>query len=222
MSGCQYGAQLATVIGGPLRSHGSARDQASAPKMMPMTRTRPATTVVWTRRFDMIDSAMGRAYRAPPERPGQVAPAATVVIVQAIRLERRDHLLIATIDHPTSEMNAVDQMLHDDFSELFAQLKREGQARAIVLTGGDKRSFSAGGDFGWFPTLRSIEALDHLRRAAKQIVWDLLDVEVPIVCALNGSAAGLGASIALLCDVVVMSDRAVDRRPARQRRAGRR
>lgn len=128
--------------------------------------------------------------------------------MQAIRLERRDQLLIATIDHPTSDMNAVDQMLHDDFSELFAQLKREGQARAIVLTGGDKRSFSAGGDFAWFPTLRSIEALDHLRRVAKQIIWDLLDVEVPIVCALNGSAAGLGASIALLCDVVVMSDRA--------------
>jgi enoyl-CoA hydratase len=123
-------------------------------------------------------------------------------------MERRDHLLIVTIDHPTSEMNAVDQMLHDDFSELFALLKREGEARAIVLTGGDKRAFSAGGDFAWFPELRSMEALDHLRRAAKQIVWDLLDVEPPIVCALNGSAAGLGASIALLCDVVVMSERA--------------
>ena len=41
------------------------------------------------------------------------------------------------------------------------------------------------------------------------MIWDLLDVEVPIVCALNGSAAGLGASIALLCDMIVMSERAV-------------
>ena len=141
-------------------------------------------------------------------RAGQVAADATVGNVQAITLERRDQLLIATIDHPTSDVNAVDQMLHDDFGELFAQLKREGAARAIVLTGGNKRAFSAGGDFAWFPTLRSIETLDHLRRAAKQIIWDLLDIEVPIVCALNGSAAGLGASIALLCDVVVMSERA--------------
>lgn len=116
--------------------------------------------------------------------------------------------MIATIDHPHSEMNAVDQMLHDDFSELFALLKREGDARAIVLTGGTKRAFSAGGDFAWFPMLRSMDTLDQLRRAAKQIIWDLLDVEVPIVCALNGSAAGLGASIALLCDVIVMSERA--------------
>jgi enoyl-CoA hydratase len=41
------------------------------------------------------------------------------------------------------------------------------------------------------------------------MIWDLLDIEVPIVCGLNGAAAGLGASIALLCDLVVMSDRAV-------------
>lgn len=128
--------------------------------------------------------------------------------MQAIELERRGHLLIATIDHPHSDMNAVDEMLHDDFGELFALLKREGQARAIVLTGGTKRAFSAGGDLAWFPQLRAIDTLDQLRRVAKQIIWDLLDIEVPIVCALNGSAAGLGASIALLCDVIVMSERA--------------
>jgi len=129
--------------------------------------------------------------------------------VQAIRLERRDHLLIATIDHPTSAMNAVDELLHDEFRELFAMLKREGDARAIVLTGGAKRAFSAGGDFDWFPQLRGQTKLDSLRRDAKQIIWDLLDIEVPIVCGLNGSAAGLGASIALMCDLIVMSERAV-------------
>jgi enoyl-CoA hydratase len=129
--------------------------------------------------------------------------------VQAIQIERRGHLLIATIDHPGSAMNAVDQILHDDFRELFGLLKRESEARAIILTGGGKRAFSAGGDFDWFPQLRDQTKLDSLRRDAKQIIWDLLDIEVPIVCALNGSAAGLGASIALLCDMIVMSDRAV-------------
>ena len=74
---------------------------------------------------------------------------------------------------------------------------------------GEGRAFSAGGDFGWFPELRDMAALDALRRDAKQMIWDLLDIEVPIVCGLNGSAAGLGASIALLCDLIVMSERAV-------------
>ena len=129
--------------------------------------------------------------------------------LSTIRIDRDGDLLHVTIDHPTSPVNAVDSALHDDVGELFRWLKTEGDARAVVLSGGSKRAFSAGGDFDWFPSLRKVELLDPLRRAAKQLVWDLLDVEVPIVCALNGSAAGLGASVALLCDVIVMSDRAV-------------
>jgi enoyl-CoA hydratase len=129
--------------------------------------------------------------------------------LETIRFERRDQILVVTIDRPGSELNAVDDALHDDFHELFRRLKLEHESRAIVLTGGDKKAFSAGGDFDWFPLLRSPDKLDPLRRAAKQMIWDLLDVEVPIVCALNGSAAGLGASIALLCDIIVMSEHAV-------------
>jgi enoyl-CoA hydratase len=76
-----------------------------------------------------------------------------------------------------------------------------------VLTGSGK-AFSAGGDFAWFPELRDMAALDALRRDAKQLIWDLLDVELPIVAAVNGHAMGLGASIALLCDVIFMADTA--------------
>jgi enoyl-CoA hydratase len=101
-------------------------------------------------------------------------------------------------------MNAVDGRLHHDLAELFRALKTEGDARAVVLTGAG-RAFSAGGDMAWFPTLRDPARMHALRREAKQLIWDLLDVEVPVVCALNGSAAGLAASVALLCDVVVMS-----------------
>jgi enoyl-CoA hydratase len=129
--------------------------------------------------------------------------------METVKLERSGHLLIATIDRRDSAVNAVDAQLHDDLAALFHGLKQHADARAIVLTGGDKRAFSAGGDFDWFPQLRRVEALDSLRRSAKQMIWDLLDVEVPIVAALNGSAAGLGASVALLCDVIVMSERAV-------------
>jgi enoyl-CoA hydratase len=126
-----------------------------------------------------------------------------------IRTERVGQLLIATIDRPGSPLNAVDAELHADVGALFRELKQHADVRAVVLTGGDKQAFSAGGDFDWFPQLRRFEMLDGLRREAKQLIWDLLDVEVPIVAALNGSAAGLGASIALLCDVIVMSERAV-------------
>src|SRR6476659_17178 len=117
-------------------------------------------------------------------------------------------VVVATIDRPGSDLNAVDGQLHADLAALFARLKRESAARAVLLTG-SKRAFSAGGDYAWFPTLRSIEQLEHLRRDAKQMIWDLLDVELPLVAGLNGPAVGLVASVALLCDVVVMADTAV-------------
>jgi enoyl-CoA hydratase/carnithine racemase len=131
--------------------------------------------------------------------------------MESIGLERDGHVLIATID-TGAPMNAVDARLHHEFGELFRMLKQEGDdivrgARAVVLTGAGK-AFSAGGDMAWFPTLRSPDRLNRLRREGKQIIWDMLDVEIPIVCGLNGPAVGLGASIALMCDVVVMSDTA--------------
>jgi enoyl-CoA hydratase len=128
--------------------------------------------------------------------------------METIRLDRSDpHVLVATIDHPDSPVNAVDARLHHDLGTLFRTLKQEHTARAVVLTG-HGTAFSAGGDADWFPELRSVEAVHALRREAKQLIWDLLDVEIPIVVGLNGSAAGLAASIVLMCDVIVMSDAA--------------
>lgn len=126
---------------------------------------------------------------------------------QTLRIERRGFVLRVTLDRPGSELNTVDGRLHRELAELFAALRSESEARCVLLTGRG-RAFSAGGDFDWFEELRDPEALEALRRDARRLVWDLLDVEIPIVAALNGHAAGLGASIALLCDVILMADTA--------------
>lgn len=125
-----------------------------------------------------------------------------------IRTERVADVLVATIDRPGNDLNAVNATVHEELTGLFRALKRETSARAVLLTG-SKKAFTAGGDFDWFPELRDLTRLDALRRDAKQLIWDLLDVELPVVAALNGPAIGLGASIALLCDIVVMADSAV-------------
>ena len=142
--------------------------------------------------------------------PGAIVTlaAATVVAVQAIHLSHEADVTVVTVRHPTSAVNAVDGVLHDEFAEVFSMLRRDPGGRAVLLTG-EGKAFSAGGDFEWFPALRDTARLGELHRTAKQMIWDLLDIEVPVVCGLNGSAAGLGASLALLCDVVVMSERAV-------------
>ena len=126
---------------------------------------------------------------------------------ECLRVARRGFVLEVAIDNPKSELNAVDGTLHEEFAALFRQLRDESDARAVILTG-SKRAFCAGGDFGWLAELQGLEKLEPVRRDGKQIIWNLLDVEVPIIAALNGPAVGLGASIALLCDVIFMADTA--------------
>lgn len=135
------------------------------------------------------------------------APAIDESGYETLHFERLDAVLRVTIDHPGSEINAVDGLLHGEFGRLFRELKQEERARAVVLTARG-RAFSAGGSFDWFPSLQDTTALDRLRRDAKQLIWDLLDVELPIVAAVGGPAVGLGASLALLCDVIFMADTA--------------
>ncbi|TMF86231.1 MAG: enoyl-CoA hydratase/isomerase family protein [Chloroflexi bacterium] len=125
----------------------------------------------------------------------------------SIRFERIGDILKVTLANPRNELNAVDGELHDELCRLFADLKVEREARAVLLTGSG-RAFSAGGDFNWMRGVTK-DALYEMRREGKQIVWNLLDVELPIVAAVNGPAIGLGATIALLCDVVYMADTAI-------------
>jgi len=126
---------------------------------------------------------------------------------ECLHIEHRGDVLVVTIDHPESELNAIDGRLHDELTRLFPALQQEREARSVLLTGSG-RAFSAGGDFDWFPALQEPGLLERLRLDAKNMIWDLLDVHLPIVCALNGHAMGLGASLALLCDVIFMAESA--------------
>jgi enoyl-CoA hydratase len=125
----------------------------------------------------------------------------------SLECERLDgDVLQITLANPRNKLNAVDGEMHEDLRRLFEELKMEDSARAILLTGSG-RAFSAGGDFAWMRGT-STDDLYAMRREGKQIVWNLLDVEIPIVAAVNGPAVGLGATLALLADVIFMADEA--------------
>jgi len=122
----------------------------------------------------------------------------------AITETRDGDVLVVTLDRVGDDLNRVDGDVHHALAALFPRLQGEREARAVLLRA-EGRAFSAGGDFRWFPTLQEPGALEALRLDAKQMIWDLLDVHLPIVVALEGPAVGLGASIALLSDAVVMA-----------------
>ncbi len=122
--------------------------------------------------------------------------------------ERADRVLTASItsEHP---VNGVDGAMHEEFSRVFADLQRDSLSDIIVLTARG-RAFCAGGDFDWFQEqIDNPAAFRAIAWDAKRIVSSLLEMEKPLICRLNGAAAGLGATIALLCDIIVADENAV-------------
>ena len=125
---------------------------------------------------------------------------------QRLNFERRDRVLWVTIE--AGKMNAVDFEMHEELARVFPELQRDPDSDLIVLTGAG-RAFCAGGDMAWFQAMIDDPALFRgIANDAKSIVNVLLELEKPIVCRLNGAAAGLGASIALLCDVIIADEKA--------------
>jgi len=111
-----------------------------------------------------------------------------------------------TSDHP---VNGVDAAMHEEFGRVFTDLQRDTDSDIIILTA-KGRAFCAGGDFDWFDEQISDPGkFRDIAWEAKRIVTSILDMEKPMICRLNGAAAGLGATIALLCDIIIADERAV-------------
>lgn len=119
---------------------------------------------------------------------------------QAILVEVRQGVAVLTLNRP-ERLNAVNSTMHHELCRIFADIQRDPDVRVAVLTGAG-RGFCAGGDFSGERSNQPIGGLTLMQRS-RLIVDTLIDLEKPIICALNGPAAGLGATIALLCDIVI-------------------
>jgi enoyl-CoA hydratase len=116
-----------------------------------------------------------------------------------------ERILKIAFNRPES-LNVVNAGMHAELSELFADINKDPETHVVVLTG-NGRAFSAGGDLKWFQEMTPAQ-LETLFVEARKIIIDLLEVEQPIIAAINGPATGLGATIALFSDVIIASDKA--------------
>ena len=125
---------------------------------------------------------------------------------ERLKFDYRNRVLWITID--AGKMNAVDFEMHEDLARVFPDAQRDPDSDLIILTGAG-RTFCAGGDMAWLQAMSDDPSLFRdIAHDAKRIVNGLLELEKPIICRLNGAAAGLGASIALLCDVIIADETA--------------
>ena len=113
---------------------------------------------------------------------------------------------IVTINRPQAH-NVVDESLHRRLLDVWHDLDRDTGARCVILTGAGT-TFSGGGDFAFLKAQHQSLGLRYsISQQAGAILHAMINFRLPVVAAVNGPAVGLGASLALCCDLVLMSER---------------
>ncbi len=132
--------------------------------------------------------------------------------LESIRVVVKDSVALVTLDRPDS-LNAVDHLMHQELEEVFGLVAEDSEVNAVVLTGAGK-AFSAGGDLrGMQDRARDPDGLREyvhgwILQGPRKLVRNLLEVPQPIIAAVNGHAIGLGATLALLSDIIIASEEA--------------
>lgn len=124
---------------------------------------------------------------------------------ETIKYRRDGAVAVVTIFRPDA-MNSFTTELRRDLLSGLQAARADDNVRAVVLTG-EGRSFSAGADLkGSLSTDRSVE--EQLQEEYRPALECIAEMPQPVIAAVGGSAAGIGMSYALACDLLVMADNA--------------
>jgi len=120
-----------------------------------------------------------------------------------VKYEQQDAVAVITLNRPDS-MNAFTNELRADLLEALQKARDDDAVRVVVLTG-EGRCFSAGADLKDVVDRPVTEILLYEYRPVQEAIASM---PKPVIAAIPGSAAGIGLSIAMQCDLLIMADNA--------------
>jgi len=124
-----------------------------------------------------------------------------------IRVTAEGGLRLITLNRP-QQLNASTEQMLLSFRRLFEGLATDPDARVAILTG-EGRAFSAGGDMAFFIKSFDDAAFSRaMQEEQRRSLNAFIGLPIPIIAAVNGAAVGWGTTLATLCDIVLMSDKA--------------
>lgn len=123
----------------------------------------------------------------------------------AILYELRQDVAIVTLNRPAVK-NALNTQMRAEISDA---VQRAGHAARVTVLTGAGDAFCAGQDLGDRANVADIDLERTLRDEYLPMIRMITDSPVPVIAAVNGAAAGAGANLALACDVVIATERAV-------------
>ena len=114
-----------------------------------------------------------------------------------------------TLNRP-DRLNSFTDQMHEEVRAALDQVRADASVRVLLLTGAG-RGFCAGQDLGdraVAPGDAPVDLGASIERNYKPLILGLRALEIPVVCAVNGVAAGAGANLALACDIVIATQSA--------------
>jgi 2-(1,2-epoxy-1,2-dihydrophenyl)acetyl-CoA isomerase len=119
----------------------------------------------------------------------------------AILFELRDNVARLSLNRP-DKLNAFNQAMAHELQDQLLACDENDDVRSVLLTG-EGRAFCSGQDLSEFPQDRLPDFEKVIDEYYNPVIRILKTIRKPVLCAVNGIAAGAGANIALACDIVV-------------------
>ena len=123
---------------------------------------------------------------------------------EQIRFETGEGIARITLNRP-DRLNSFTAQMHAELRDVLARVTADAGVRALLLTGAG-RGFCAGQDLAdraVAPGAAPVDLGESIENNYRPLVLALRNLPLPVVCAVNGVAAGAGANLALACDLVV-------------------
>ena len=124
-----------------------------------------------------------------------------------IRVDGDGAVRVVRLDRP-EKLNAITGAMHHGLAALWRQLRADREVRVVVLTG-NGRAFSVGGDKDWFAEVAGDADYRYdVTEDGRRIIADMAAFPCPVIAAVNGPAVGLGCSLVMMSDIVIMDENA--------------
>jgi 2-(1,2-epoxy-1,2-dihydrophenyl)acetyl-CoA isomerase len=122
-----------------------------------------------------------------------------------VKMTTEGGVATVTLDRQ-DKLNALSEEMYADMTRMFAGIAADDAVRAVVLTGAG-RAFCSGSDIGSMTRMDLMSARQRMKRRHRMIL-NLVNIEKPVIAAVNGTCVGIGFSVALACDLIVAAESA--------------